>query len=393
MAYPEKVIVQQEGDEDCLKHISTNLTTNTISTDLPFIGGWFAYLSYEYGKKIESSVPFYEDRSGLPIAFICRIPAAIIIDHKSQSCTLVAVKNKSGLLDKIKLDIKQSSPFHCAELPGSTISEENPDIYRSQLKKIKSYIKQGDIFQANLSRNWTVNFDQDIDALSVYYRLGRSNPAPFAAFIKYKQNYIISSSPERLICVEEGMAETRPIAGTYPRGKTEQQDQELSEKLVKHPKERAEHVMLIDLERNDLGRVCIPGSIKVEQNMIVETYQHVHHIVSSIRGKLQPDQSVKDVIHAVFPGGTITGCPKVRCMQIISELEKTSRGAYTGSLGYISDHGRIDMNILIRTMSKSGKQLNFRAGAGIVNDSVIENELTETRHKALGMINAIQPDH
>jgi anthranilate synthase component 1 len=151
--------------------------------------------------------------------------------------------------------------------------------------------------------------------------------------------------------------------------------------------------MLIDLERNDLGRICRPGTIQVQQQMIVESYEHVHHIVSSIRGELRPNKSVLDILHAVFPGGTITGCPKVRCMQIISELEKTERGAYTGSLGYISDHGRMDMNILIRTMVLHGRQLNFRAGAGIVADSVIEKELNETRHKAKGMINALQSDY
>ena len=150
--------------------------------------------------------------------------------------------------------------------------------------------------------------------------------------------------------------------------------------------------MLIDLERNDLGRICQPGSIQVEDNMVLETYRHVHHIVSSISGRLQPGLSVAEIIHAVFPGGTITGCPKVRCMQIISELEQAPRGAYTGSVGYISDHGRLDLNILIRTMSYHDKQLTFRAGAGIVSDSVTEKELNETRHKAQGMLNALQPD-
>lgn len=151
--------------------------------------------------------------------------------------------------------------------------------------------------------------------------------------------------------------------------------------------------MLIDLERNDMGRVCRPGSIQVKDKMILETYQHVHHIVSSIVGDLKAEQSVKDIVHAVFPGGTITGCPKVRCMEIISEMEKTARGAYTGSLGYVSDHGQMDLSILIRTMTLHGSQVIFRAGAGIVSDSITENELNETRHKARGMINAIQPGY
>lgn len=396
MAYPEQQIIQHLPDEDILGVISTRLTNQNspVETDLPFVGGWFVYLGYEYASLIEPSVHFHSDESStVPMALISRIPAAIIIDHQQQRCSLVAIESRPELIKQLSLDIDQAGTFHASQLPASTLSEEDPDIYRHHLHKIKAYIKEGDIFQANLSRNWNVEFERPCDALSLYSRLRAANPSPFAALVKLGDDYIISSSPERLVSVDKGIVETRPIAGTYPRGKTGSEDRNLSESLLKHPKERAEHVMLIDLERNDLGRVCVPGSISLQQKMIVETYQHVHHIVSSISGRLQADKSVRDIIHAVFPGGTITGCPKVRCMQIISELENTARGAYTGSLGYISDHGRMDLNILIRTMTLSGRRLNFRAGAGIVNDSVIEKELNETRHKARGMINAFQPDH
>ncbi len=392
MAYPESTVVQQTGDEDSLEKISTQFTDNINQTDLPFIGGWFVFLSYEYAKLVEPSVTFYPEKSDLPIAFISKIPSAIIIDHEKNVCTIIAVQQRKDLIDKIQQDIKLTKNFILNNTANFVIQEEDPDIYRNHLKQTHQYIVDGDIFQANLSRKWTATSDTVLSPLVLYHKLRQTNPAPFAAMIKFRDQYILSSSPERLISVKNGIAETRPIAGTYPRGKDQHEDGRLSESLLKHPKERAEHVMLIDLERNDLGRICQPGSISVKDRMIVESYRHVHHIVSSIYGQLKKNLSVKDVIHAVFPGGTITGCPKVRCMEIISELEQVARGAYTGSVGYISDDGNMDFNILIRTMTVDNNTVQFRAGAGIVSDSITEKELTETRHKARGLLNALQAD-
>jgi anthranilate synthase component 1 len=200
---------------------------------------------------------------------------------------------------------------------------------------------------------------------------------------------VLSSSPERLIKIQRGMVSTRPIAGTYPRSNDPGQDRAWSRELLAHPKERAEHVMLIDLERNDLGRVCQPGSMQVSELMALESYRHVHHIVSEVRGKLRADVTPGQVIRAVFPGGTITGCPKVRCMQIIAELEQAPRGAYTGSMGYLNRDGSMDLNILIRTMVQDGRHVRLRAGAGVVADSNPERELAETRAKARGMLAAL----
>jgi anthranilate synthase component 1 len=185
--------------------------------------------------------------------------------------------------------------------------------------------------------------------------------------------------------VDGDQVETRPIAGTHPRGAGDE-DELLKQRLINHPKEQAEHIMLLDLERNDLGRVCEYGSIEVNEVMALETYPYVHHIVSNIKGTLKPAKNVKHLVKALFPGGTITGCPKIRCMQIISELEGEAREAYTGSLGYISNNGKMDFNILIRTMIKQGKNLSFRAGAGIVFDSNSKRELEETTHKAQGIL-------
>jgi anthranilate synthase component 1 len=200
---------------------------------------------------------------------------------------------------------------------------------------------------------------------------------------------VISSSPERLVEVRGRRVSTRPIAGTYPRSLDPEQDQALSQDLLRHPKERAEHVMLIDLERNDLGRVCRTGSVQVKEFMTLESYRHVHHIVSEVSGELRENISPAQVIRAVFPGGTITGCPKVRCMQIIAELEQAPRLAYTGSMGYINRDGSLEMNILIRTIVQQGREISLRAGAGIVADSIPERELAETRAKAKGLLAAL----
>jgi len=313
-----------------------------------------------------------------------------VIDH-DQGCAYVIVeKEYSDLKTRILEDIYTPPQYGLDKLAVGEISEDAAETYIESIQRAKQYIRDGDIFQANLSRNWTVNFKQHCDPIDLYYSLSQSNPAQFAALVKFQDQYIISSSPERLISVNNGIAQSRPIAGTHPRGNTPSEDAELSRLLLAHPKEQAEHVMLIDLVRNDLGRFCQAGSIKVTEKMVLESYEHVHHIVSNIEGRVRTGMSVRDIVHAVFPGGTITGCPKVRCMEIISELEQAPRGPYTGSLGYIGLDGRMDLNILIRTLLYDRNTVSFRAGAGIVHDSVPEKELMETRHKAKGLLNAIK---
>ncbi len=393
LGFPESLQVQHPGDPDCLHHLPERLPFDD-SVELPFVGGWFLFLAYEYAATVEPSVPVHADPSGLPVALLARIPAAVLVDHEQDALHLVAQHDRPDLIKRMQQDIERLRPLRRQPLPPIRIDEEDPDIYRGHLQRTHRYIVDGDIFQANLSRQWQGRFETDPDPVSLYARLRETNPSPFAALVRLVEGqYLLSSSPERLIEVHDGIIETRPIAGTHPRGQTEAEDRALSERLLAHPKERAEHVMLIDLERNDLGRICEPGSIHVGDMMTLETYQFVHHIVSSIRGRLRPEVSPRQALHAVFPGGTITGCPKVRCMQIISELEQAARGAYTGSLGYISDHGRMDFNILIRTMTLQGRALGFRAGAGIVHDSDTERELQETRHKARGMLHAVSADH
>ena len=266
--------------------------------------------------------------------------------------------------------------------------EEEPASYLERVRSGKDYIRAGDIYQTNLSRPWQVQLRGDADVGRLYERLRAVNAAPFAALAQWRGAAVLSSSPERLVRVAQQRIETRPIAGTRPRSRQPGEDARETAALVGHPKERAEHIMLIDLERNDLGRVCEAGTVRVEELMSIESYAHVHHIVSKVTGILRPDVTLVAALRAVFPGGTITGCPKFRCMQIIAELEREGRGAYTGSLGLIGRDGGMDFNILIRTMTLAGKTIRFRAGAGIVADSDPERELEETRAKARGLLAA-----
>ena len=278
-----------------------------------------------------------------------------------------------------------SVSFDC----GADIDEAPATEFITAVKRAKEHIAAGDIYQANLSREWHARVSSADCSERVYTALCAANPGPFAGIAHWRGTTIISSSPERLLEVRNGVASTRPIAGTRPRGHSDVSDGALSAELFAHPKERAEHVMLIDLERNDLGRVCKPGTVEVDEMMVLESYAHVHHIVSNVRGELLPGTTPGQAIAAVFPGGTITGCPKVRCMEIISDLEQAPRGAYTGSFGYLNRDGSLDLNILIRTIVRRGNDVWFRAGAGIVADSDAQAELAETRAKAAGLLRAV----
>jgi len=361
-------------------------------TDLPFTGGWFLYLGYELAGEIEPGLDLPCAQDGLPVAFATRIPAAIIIDHKTNSSCIICEAQHSKCMNQIQTDLNEIINFDIYKqaIKIDELIEDEESVYFEQVKKIQNYIIEGDVFQVNLSRLWKTHLKQSINHASLFYYLAKNNPGPFNALATLGNHAIISSSPERLIEVRQGIIETRPIAGTRPRSVNNQTDQNLSDELMDHPKERAEHIMLIDLERNDLGRICKAGSVEVNELMALETYQHVHHIVSNVRGSLKDDVTPGQIIKAVFPGGTITGCPKVRCMEILSELEATGRGAYTGSLGYLNLDGSMDLNILIRTIVRDNDTLMFRAGGGIVADSDSYHELNETRAKAKGLIMALQ---
>jgi anthranilate synthase component 1 len=287
-------------------------------------------------------------------------------------------------------DLKYAGKFQPPVVAVASVNEDEPLDYLQKVQRIKDYISAGDVFQVNLSRSWHVDLHQPLPAVELYRLLRITNPAPFSGTCNFGNGKaVISSSPERLVRVTGSAIHTRPIAGTYPRSSNRHQDHAWSEELLLNPKERAEHIMLLDLERNDLGRICRVGSVTVNELMALESYRHVHHIVSEVSGKLRAGVTPMQVIRAVFPGGTITGCPKLRCMEIIAELEQGARGAYTGSMGYINRDGSMDLNILIRSMILNDNRITVRTGAGIVADSIPERELEETRAKARGLMAAL----
>jgi anthranilate synthase component 1 len=370
----------------------TAAVENRASTKpLPFPGGWFVYLGYEMAAEVEP-------RLQLPAADISCAAFALRVEnfivHELATGKIFAVSERGDTTAHAQLiaDLKHADQDPFAPSPDplalAALEEEPAALFLDRVRAVQEHIAAGDIYQANLSRRWRLELRDGGNAAEVYAALRRANPAPFAASVQLAGMTLFSSSPERLMRIEHRDISTRPIAGTRPRHGSVEQDRHDTAELVAHPKERAEHIMLIDLERNDLGRVCEAGSVMVDEYMVTESYAHVHHIVSNVRGRLRADLSPVDALRALFPGGTITGCPKVRCMQIIAALEGEGRGAYTGSLGWIGNDGDADFNILIRTLTLRGNLIELRAGAGIVADSIPERELEETRAKARGLLRA-----
>jgi anthranilate synthase component I len=364
------------------------LRTPEALSPLPFIGGWLLYLGYELASEIEPRLRLPRGTDPV-VALAIRAPAAWIRDRATGQAWLVAEPGFEDLLDEFESrthGLREPAPAPGAEFH---IDEDEPETFLRAVRRGLEYIAAGDVYQTNLSRGWQGRATRPVDPVRIYQRLRATNPSPFAALLRHEEFALLSSSPERLLSIRGNTVSTRPIAGTRPRGATPEADAALVRSLLDNEKERAEHVMLIDLERNDLGRVCAGGSVRVDEYMSVETYAHVHHIVSNVSGRLRNDVSPIAVIRALFPGGTITGCPKVRCMEVIAELEGVGRGAYTGSIGYLNRDGSCDLNILIRTITAQGGLFKFRAGAGIVADSNPEQELAETRAKAEGLLRAL----
>ena len=385
------------GEDDFLSRLAADYHAAAIpavSTELPFVGGWFIYLAYELAAQIEPVLKL--PQATQPIAAAWRCDGAVIVDHWQQNTVLVA--ESADILARLQ-DLLRSSgnivrpDATAAKALQWQIEAENGARFCAGVERIKQWIAAGDVFQVNLSRGWRALTERPIAtsqlALLLYQSLCQRNPAPFAGLAHMFGGTLVSASPERLLAVSDRQVSTRPIAGTRPRGADAKQDRQLLRELLDHPKERAEHIMLIDLERNDLGRVCEVGSIQVDELMVSESYASVHHIVSNVSGRLRTGLTPVDAIAATFPGGTITGCPKVRCMQIIAELEQQPRHFYTGSMGYLSRHGNMDLNILIRSLWCQDQVIDWRCGSGIVADSVAASELAETEAKAAGIIRSL----
>ena len=365
-----------------------------------FSGGWFLYLAYELAGEIEPRLELH--RSSRPQALAWRVRGALVRDRETGLACFCA-EDGSGLR------LRREASEDIAALPaagrgpragaaGGTVPralvedlrEEDPAIFLAGVQQALAAIGRGDVYQVNLSRAWSARLRGEATEVDLYRRLRVANPAPFAGIARLPGFAVLSSSPERLLRVADGMASTRPIAGTRPRGQDAESDASLKAELWLNEKERAEHIMLVDLERNDLGRVCKAGTVRVDELMTIETYAHVHHIVSNVRGELRPEVTPGEAIAAVFPGGTITGCPKVRCMELLAQLEPQPRDAYTGSMGYLGLDGSLDLNILIRTLMVSAGLATFRTGGGIVADSRPGPELEETRAKARGLLAALE---
>lgn len=379
----------------------------------PFQGGAVGMLSYDFVRYIEKIPNDSPDDLNIPDAHFFMIDKLIAFDHVNHKSWIIVcpgaretvlgyseingnrenmVKEAGDVLDSIHQNIitgdketeGRSSPLKKIHV----VHDTDKAFYMDMVSKVKEYISAGDIFQANISMRLSADIE-DADPWEIYKLLSKINPSPFASFFDFGEYQIASSSPERLVRVNGRLVDTRPIAGTRPRGADINEDESMRAELLLNEKERAEHIMLIDLERNDLGRVCDYSSVRVDELMITEDYSHVIHIVSNVQGVLADGKDCFHAIKAVFPGGTITGVPKVRCMEIIEELEPTKRGPYTGSIGYIGFNGNMDLNIIIRTFVIKERRAYVQAGAGIVADSDPEREYYESLKKAEALIKTL----
>ncbi|MBV7504007.1 aminodeoxychorismate synthase, component I [Bacillus sp. sid0103] len=357
-----------------------------------FLGGAIGYISYDYARYIEALPDLALDDLEMPEIYFLIMKESFVYDHKEEVLWLLFLaENDQGIEEKLSV-WEERWLQHIPSIKANKTREINPNElevsmtekeFIQAVNKIQQYIGQGDVFQVNLAVRQSKPIE--IDALEVYEQLRSLNPSPYMGYLHTADFQLVSGSPELLVKKDGLEVSTRPIAGTRSRGKDHEEDIALANELIENEKERAEHVMLVDLERNDLGRVCKYGTVEVNEFMVIEKYSHVMHIVSNVRGELADDKSSFDIIDAVFPGGTITGAPKVRTMEIIEELEPVQRGVYTGSLGWIDFSGDLELNIIIRTMLVKDGMAHVQAGAGIVIDSNPKHEYKESMKKAAAL--------
>jgi len=401
-----------------LRELIRNYQTVRVAGLPPFTGGAIGFFSYDFARQFEKLPRRAAADIDLPEALFLFVDVVVAFDHILNKAWVIvnpgAMEQELGyrkpdpeqgekLYQNAVARVKQfvavlEQNIHSRSLPANAEAgaghtrDIRPNVsreqYESMVRTCKEYIAAGDIYQANLSQRFSAELGSR-DTLRLYKILRNVNPSPFAAYLDFGDLQLVSSSPERLIRLRGGVADTRPIAGTRRKGQNSEETAALSAELLANEKERAEHIMLLDLERNDLGRVCDYGSVSVDEMMVVEDYSHVIHIVSNVRGNLAAGKDALDLVRAVFPGGTITGVPKVRCMEIIDELEPVARGPYTGSIGYISNAGDMDLNIIIRTFVVKDGIAHLQVGAGIVADSDPTAEYFETLQKAEALKKAL----
>lgn len=349
----------------------------TPNPDLPFQGGALGLFGYDLGRRFETLPEHAQADISLPDMAVGLYDWALIVDHQKRTVSLLSHQDVQARL--AWLEAQQPAPARTFTLTSSWRSNMTSAEYAEKFARVQSYLQSGDCYQVNLAQRFQATYQGD--EWQAFIRLNASNRAPFSAFVRLEQGAVLSLSPERFIHLAEGMIQTRPIKGTLPRLADPDADRRQAEKLAASPKDRAENLMIVDLMRNDIGRVAEPGSVRVPELFVVEPFPAVHHLVSTITARLPASRTACDLLRAAFPGGSITGAPKIRAMEIIDELEPHRRNAWCGSIGYISLCGTMDTSITIRTLTACGGNLYCSAGGGIVADSQVEAEYQETFDK------------
>jgi len=386
-----------------LKKLLARYTLPKMPDLPPFLGGATGYFAYDLGEQLEVLPSTAEDDLAIPDCILGFYDTVLIYDHEEEVWIISATGlpeeepaarelRAMGCLQEAR-ELLLSPPVNPVNTARQKINlnlEANfsPEGYRQAVQKAKNYIAAGDIFQVNLSQRFSANLPTE--PFELYKTLRAINPAPFASYLNYPEVVVASASPERYLLLTDNRVETRPIKGTRPRGQDPETDRANRKELLNSTKDRAELVMIIDLERNDLGRVCTTGSVRVPDLIRLEEYATVFHLVSTVEGTLPPDKNIIDVLEASFPGGSITGAPKIRSMEIIDELEPVKRGIYTGSIGYISFNGDADLNIVIRTYVIKDSKVYYQVGGGIVADSDPQAEYLETLTKGKALKAALE---
>ena len=360
-------------------------------TALPFGAGLLGYLAYDYGRQLEALPSLACDDIALPALAFGLYDWAVVSDHQQQRSWLVChpsvpSSRRQALLNRLQQPAATLGRF---QLLAPFQADQDKAAYAAAFDRVQQYIHAGDCYQINLAQRFSSRYSGD--PLAAYATLRQRSPTPFAAYLETAQGALLSLSPERFIQVQDGRVETRPIKGTRPRGADQASDQALANELQACAKDRAENLMIVDLLRNDLGRSCKPGSIRVPELFSLESYANVHHLVSSITGQLRDDCDALDLLMRAFPGGSITGAPKIRAMQIIEELEPVRRSLYCGSVGYLGCEGQMDFNIAIRSLVCHADRIHCWGGGGIVADSIMELEYQETLTKVGNLLNTLQP--
>ena len=397
-------VIEKETTQNPLNFIQNYLSQFKVPHDLElprFAGGLAGYFGYETIQYIEARLRHKKtkDAIGVPDILLMLSDELIVVDNVAKKIFIVSYADPSikdayalsvARIDKLYDQLHQSmkiEPLQTLNLTEAK-SEFGEEAFKKAVEKAKSYIFEGDIMQVVLSQRMSQKFEAP--PLALYESLRTLNPSPYMFYYHMDDHHVVGASPEILVRLEDETVTVRPIAGTRPRGKTEEEDKKLEKELLADPKECAEHVQLMDLGRNDIGRVSQSGSVKVTDNMTIERYSHVMHIVSNVEGTLKPNMHAMDVLKATFPAGTVSGAPKVRAMEIIHELEPSKRGIYAGAVGYLGFDGDMDVAIAIRTGVIKNKMLYVQAGAGIVADSIPHNEWVETQNKAKAVLRAAE---